>query len=238
MTSTVNTGHCGIENEAFDGNNNEGVIENVVNQTSRDTDAVVGVKCDVIRTSPTAESEARHEDHTVVNVCPNQYRNSADSPYGCFTLESSPGDVDAAVIAGGVVVTRKDVMGDGNDELDICEVDYESNQMCDNDDVDDEESCQEASAVTNIAISTDDDGDVIATTHATTFSRQRCWPFSRCGAKVRHNCSKFCHAARVELDDVKEQIVGGFPRPSCNRCCTVEKLGKRLPIIRWLPKYR
>jgi hypothetical protein len=232
MTSKVNAGHCGIENEAFDGNNNEDVVGRIENHRLHDTGAVADIGCDVISASPTASGV--RGDHTVVDVWPDQVRHSADVPNGCSTVARSPGGVvyDVAAVVDGVAAAGKDAASDG-DDLDICEIDYESDQMCDKDDVDDEETA----TVSNNFVSTENDGDVTATS-TTTFTRRRCWPLARCSAKVRYSCSKFCRAVRVEVDDAREQIISRVPRPSCDQCCTVEKLGRRLPITRWLPKYR
>lgn len=74
------------------------------------------------------------------------------------------------------------------------------------------------------------ENDVISTTK---FS---CW--GRCAAEAKLNCSWFKTALQEEGQELKEDLEKLPPCPSPRELCTVDRIAKRLPIIKWLPKYR
>jgi hypothetical protein len=85
----------------------------------------------------------------------------------------------------------------------------------------------------------DDDDDVvydetvIDVSNSTPYS---CW--GRCAAEAKLNCSDFKTALQEEKLELKEDLAKLPPCPSWRELCTIDRIAKRLPIIKWLPKYR
>lgn len=230
MTSALDAGRFdGIDNEAFDDDFNEDVIKDLASWRSHDSDALCNR--DVSSTS-----EAR-DGRVVVDVWPDQRRTSTCFPNGRASFDARCGRVGDDTVAAG----RREA----DEDLDICDVDFEIDQMHDNDDVDDddEDDVSDDEQSTGCGKVINHDNDIAAATTAAaaaaaTSGRRGFWSLVRCSAEARFCCSKFGRSVQNEADEVKCQVINGFRRLTRNPCCTVDKLARRLPIMRWLPKYR
>lgn len=106
------------------------------------------------------------------------------------------------------------------DELDICEVDYERDPTDDDDDGDDQDA--------------DNNEDDLSSKIGNDLSSSTS---NRCCAEAAYNCSIFSKTLKVEVEELKASI-SSIRCPSPRQLCTVERISKRLPIIKWLPTYR
>jgi hypothetical protein len=105
-------------------------------------------------------------------------------------------------------------------DYDICEIDYEADQMGDLDDVDyDDEKKNGGNGAGGVDKISTSDYQGPCQTLGTNFSR------------LGQGLSR-------EFKDVRDEIEGAWRARRSKKCCTVDTLTKRVPAVKWLPKYR
>ena len=210
-SAVISGGVFGKTNEAFEDGNFE---ERTFADRKRKFGSLVDVSVDVTQLTPTTSI------NIVDNGASNGTRISETTHYGLYDEEIRVVEATSYSEHHGRCVPEA-----------AEDIDYEGKQMKNIDD-DEYENFYERS-IEYMTSSSD-----VREVSPDESNRRRCRTPGSCMAEAKINCSKFGRVMRHEAREVREEIRQNVHCPSGRQCCTVEKVARRIPIIKWLPKYR